>query len=77
MASDLENLQTRKSAILAELAALTSSTAGGRPNINGGGMGVVDHVGYKRGLYDELKEINSQIDVLQGPWEVPLEGRPA
>jgi hypothetical protein len=77
MASDLENLTTRRSAILAELAALSSSAAGGRPNINGGGMGVVDHVGYKRSLYDELKEINSQIDVLQGPWEIPLEGRPA
>jgi hypothetical protein len=77
MASDLENLQTRKSAILAELAALSSSAAGGRPNINGGGMGVVDHVGYKDGLYRELKEINAQIDLAQGPWEIPLEGRPA
>jgi hypothetical protein len=77
MASDLENLQTRKSAVLAELAALSSSAAGGRPNINSGGAGTVDHVGYKRGLYDELREINAQIDVLQGPWECALEGRPA
>lgn len=77
MASDLENLQTRRSAILAELAALSSSAAGGRPNINGGGAGVVDHVGYKDGLYRELKEINAQIDVMQGPWEQALEGRPA
>lgn len=77
MSSDLENLQLRRSAILAELAALSSFTAGGRPNVNGGGAGTVDHVGYKDGLYRELKEINSQIDILQGPWELSLEGRPA
>jgi hypothetical protein len=77
MASDYENLTTRKSAILAELAALSSSTAGGRPNINSGGAGTVDHVGYKDGLYRELKEINAQLDILQGPWEVALEGRPS
>jgi len=75
--SDLENLQTRKSAILAELAALSSSAAGGRPNINGGGMGVVDHTGYRLSLYKELEELNKMIDIASGPWEVPLEGRPA
>lgn len=69
-------LTTRKEAILAELAALTADAAGGRPNISGGG-GMVDHVGYKRSLYDELTQINIQLDAMQGPWELPLEGRSA
>ncbi|MFA5262185.1 MAG: hypothetical protein WC378_00055 [Opitutaceae bacterium] len=77
MATDLENAVARRTAIMTELAALSTSAAGGRPNISGGGGGTVDHVGYKDGLYRELKELSALIDVLAGPWEVPLEGRPA
>lgn len=77
MADDLTNLLTRRSNILNELAALSSSTPGGKPNVQGGGAGTVDHVGYKKSLYEELELLNRQIDMIQGPWEVPLEGRPA
>jgi len=69
MATDLENLQARRSAICAELAALDTSKAGGKPNNPSG----VDHQGYKQGLYDELKAINEAIAAAtgdsDGPWE--------
>lgn len=74
---DLTALTTRRSAILTEIAALVPANSGGRPNVNGGGAGTVDHVGYKDGLYRELDNINKQIDIMSGPWEVPMEGRPS
>ena len=64
--SDSTNLQTRRSAILAELAALSSTAAGGKPNSQAGG---IDHVGYKDGLYRELREINTLIAAAEGPFE--------
>ena len=70
MATLLENLVTRRNAIGEELAALTATKAGGLPNASSN----VDHVGYKDGLYRELKEINQQIAVLQGPVEVESYG---
>jgi len=67
MATPLENLKTRRAAICEELAALSSSAAGGKPN-----SGQIDHTGYKAGLYRELEEINKQIENLQaetdGAW---------
>ena len=74
--SDLQNLLNRRSAIYTELGNLSSSNPGGRPNISGGGIGSVDHMSYKRELYAELKDLNIQIDMLQGPWEQPLTGMP-
>ena len=80
MPTDLENLQTRRTAIYAELAALDSTKAGGKPNISGGGGGVVDHVSYKDGLYRELGFLNEQIAALggavsaEGPWELSVQG---
>ena len=71
MATDLENLQTRKSAILTELAAIDTNAAGGLPNSQASG---VDHQGYKAGLYAELKEINSQITAAEGPWQLDSQG---
>lgn len=71
MATDLENLQTRKSAILTELAAIDANAAGGLPNSQASG---VDHQGYKAGLYAELKEINSQITAAEGPWQLDSQG---
>jgi hypothetical protein len=56
MATDLENLKTRRSAIYAELAALAAGKAGGNPNQKDVG---IDHAGYKDGLYRELREINA------------------
>lgn len=70
MATLLENLIARRNAIGEELAALTASKAGGLPN----GAGNVNHVGYKDGLYRELREINRQISQLQGPVEVESYG---
>lgn len=64
MATDLDNLLTRRSTILAELAAISVQTPGGRPNIGGGAGGLVDHVGYKDGLYRELAELNRLITQL-------------
>lgn len=60
MASWIDSLITRRTAICTELAALTASAAGGKPN-NGSEGGGTDHVGYKDGLYRELAEINRQL----------------
>lgn len=73
MPTNLENLNTRKAAITAELAALTSAGAGGKPNSSGGGDNV-DHVGYKDGLYRELTEINKLLSALEGPVEESMRG---
>ena len=55
MATSAELLIQRRDAICAELAALSSSTAGGKPNSSGGGdMVHVDHQGYKRSLYEPV-----------------------
>jgi len=61
MASFLENLRTRRNAIAVELAALSATAAGGKPNMGGIAGGAVDHVGYKDGLYRELAEIEKQL----------------
>lgn len=60
IAQQRQNLLDRRSAITEELAALSTSKAGGLPNATGPGVNV-DHQGYKKGLYEELKEINSML----------------
>lgn len=72
MATDLANLMTRRSAIYAELAALNDQKAGGKPNASGAGTGI-DHVGYKDGLYRELKELNGLISSATDTFEVTSE----
>jgi len=72
----LVDLQTRLAAIDAQLAAMTTATAGGKPNVQGGGMGTVDHVAYRKSLYEERKMLLEQIEIEQGQWEVPMVGRP-
>lgn len=68
MTVDSDYLQTRRTAVLAEIAALDSTKAGGLPNAQGGAdMVKVDHQGYKRGLYEELERIDKLIVSLQGP----------
>lgn len=78
MATPIENLETRRAAICTELAALTSSAAGGLPNASGDGGGI-DHVGYKDGLYRELEQIEKAIGALSahqdGAFEVTSEAR--
>ena len=54
----IAQLKTRRDAICTELAALTETAAGGKPNSQLGG---IDHVGYKDGLYRELREIEELI----------------
>lgn len=64
-AQQAAKLRTRRDAILTELAALTTSGAGGLPNASGDGV-TVDHVGYKDGLYRELAEIEKLLRSLPG-----------
>ena len=75
--SYLSDLQTRRDSIAAELAALTSTKAGGKPNNDTGGEGAeIDHVGYKDGLYRELREINDLIAAIgasEDAWEINAE----
>jgi len=62
MATDLDNAKARRSAIYAELAALGPTKAGGLPNMTGSNS--TDEVGYKDGLYRELRELNALITSL-------------
>lgn len=66
-ATNLANLKTRRDAIYAELAALNSTKAGGKPDSRQGG---IDHHKYKMGLYAELKEIREAITAAGGSFEV-------
>lgn len=56
----VQNLMTRRDAVAAELAAMTSTAPGGKPNVSGEGGGT-DHVGYKKSLIEELRDLNEQI----------------
>jgi len=80
MATLVQNLQTRRDAIGVELAALSTTGAGGLPNASG--PNAVDHVGYKDGLYRELETIDKLLEHLNndtsaggaGPTEIVTEG---
>lgn len=67
----VEQLKTRRDAIVDELAALTSTAAGGKPNSSG--LTGVDHIGYKKSLYDELAMIEQQLAANQDFFEVVIE----
>ena len=73
MATDLTNLISRRSAIYAALAGL-AGTSGDSPNVDGGGIGTVDHTGKIESLYKELDMLNKQIFLAQGPYEIPMRG---
>ena len=66
--ADIDNLILRRSNVIAELAAMTSTANGGKPSYSIDGQ-QVDHVAYRRSLYEELAQINQQIAILQGPFE--------
>lgn len=77
----LEDLGTRRATVAAQLAAMTVSTIGGKPNANTADGGTtVDHVGYRRSLLEELKmldeaimreaEVQSALDDEDGSWEI-------
>lgn len=53
----INKLTARRDAIIDELNSLTASAAGGKPNTNQ--PGAADHVGYKKALYEELKDIQT------------------
>lgn len=68
MATEAENLIARREAITAELAAMDATKAGGLPNTRGGGdMLAIDHVGYRKSLYEELAMIGARLVEIQGP----------
>ena len=69
MATDAENIAARKSAIYAQLAAMSSTSVGGKPTYSIDGQSV-DHVGYRRSLLDELKMLNELQISAAGPYEV-------
>ncbi len=76
MPTDLENLITRRSAILSELA---TGTADGetdirRPSYNIDGQ-AVDWTAYRKSLLDELSQLNQAISALEGPVEISTEGQ--
>lgn len=57
----LTDLIARRDAVAGELATINAAKPGGLPNSSGGGDSP-DHQGYKRGLYDELKELDALIE---------------
>ncbi|TWT34695.1 hypothetical protein [Blastopirellula retiformator] len=70
----LEALQTRRDAILLQIAALTEGEIGGGPDTSGGG----DHVrqvAYRKSLYEELEQIERSLALFHGPWTVKRQGR--
>lgn len=73
MATDIENLKARRSAICAKLADLNDKAVGGNANTSGGGGTHVDHVGYKDGLYRELRELTGLIAAAEDAFEVTSE----
>ena len=73
MATNAENIATRIAAVLAELAAMTSTSAGGKPTYTIDGQ-MVDHVGYRRSLLEELKMLQELQASMAGPWEEIAEG---
>jgi len=81
--SYISDLKTRRAAVAAELATLSSTAAGGKPNAAGQGS-TVDHTGYKQSLYRELQAIDAALlrsgevaaaeDIADnGPWEIEQE----
>ena len=74
MTSDLENLQARRSAVLAELAAGQTSAGDNlrKPSYSIDGQ-AVDWNAYRRSLYDELREIDRLMATLEGPIEAQSE----
>lgn len=69
MATDAENIATRKSWIYAQLAAMTATSIGNKPTYSVDGQ-MVDHVGYRKSLLDELKMLNELEVSASGPYEI-------
>lgn len=62
MASYRENLVTRLNAVSAQLAAITTSALGGKPNLDKADGGTaIDHVGYRKSLLEEMAQLQKLI----------------
>lgn len=59
MATYLQNLYTRRDNVAAELAAIVSTSAGGKPNSATSG---IDHQGYVAGLNGQLEKLQALIE---------------
>ena len=70
----IQDLLTRRDAVLDQLAEMVSTSPGGLPNTSGTGDHV-DHVGLRQSLYAELKEIDALLARLEGPHESITRGR--
>ena len=60
----IANLKTRRLAISIELAAMSPTKAGGLPNRASEGVDV-DHLGYRKSLWEELKAYDELIAQLE------------
>lgn len=69
-----EKLYQRRDAVLEQLATLTAQSLGGLPNTSGTGDHI-DHVAYKKSLYEELSDIEKALEILEGPQESHTRGR--
>lgn len=79
--SFLDDLRTRRANVAAQLAAITITSVGGKPNaMTADGGTSVDHVGYRKSLLEELKmldeailreaQVQSALDGDDGSWEI-------
>lgn len=60
-----DDIKTRMRAIARELAEMNATKLGGKPNTKQQDGGTsIDHVGYKRALLDELKELRATLNDL-------------
>jgi hypothetical protein len=71
MASDLQNLLTQRSNLIA---ALTASSVNPQPSYNIGGQSVSWNE-FRAGINSQLQEINGLIAAAEGPWEIRSRGR--
>ena len=72
-ATEIAQLETRKAVVLAELAAMTSTSAGGKPDYSADGQSV-SHTAYRKSLYDELDDIDERLSRAEGPIEEVTQG---
>lgn len=75
MATVAQNLATRKAAIAAELAAMVSTSAGGKPTYSIDGQSV-SHTEYRLSLYEEMAKLDALIAAAEGPCEIIGEAVP-
>lgn len=70
----VNDLLTRRDAVLQQLAEMAATSPGGLPNTSGTGDHI-DHVGLRQSLYAELNEIDSLLARMEGPRESISQGR--